>query len=417
MPTMKSFACLALVVVAACGDDGASPVDAANPDAAVDAEIDAPPVTYSGTMTALEVAALAPAPAPAGTIFGQGVQIGISFVDSEHAVAPTMEEQPGSPLGCKLFEYTPRQLQETSVGLDEGPVKINVTRAAQGAPQYPDCTFTAGVGYTCPHMNTKSTGGVIAPLPNMPNVATLTDPDVTYTANNTANRYVNITGATNPGNDGTFPIVQLAGANTIAYVNPAVVAETIPATGSHINLAGVGPTPSVPDEGFLFDDDGLSMMLTAGGGRHFADFTATTGAAPASIGDDFEMPDAERAKLRAIPNDGQAFTISCADANTACGAASGSLLLLYTTDAPVANVSPFTLPPPVTKRVMVRCAAIGQTSVTVPAPYMAAIMGSGWTRIQATFMRPTLMGGGPASVNALSGHAIVGFTNRPPPPQ
>ena len=81
--------------------------------------------------------------------------------------------------------------------------------------------------------------------------------------------------------------------------------------------------------------------------------------------------------------------------------------------AVLAGLSPFAMPLPTTKRVMIRCAAIGQTSVTVPAPYMAAIMTSGYRRIQATFMRPALMSGGPATVNALSGHAIVGFTNRP----
>jgi hypothetical protein len=38
-------------------------------------------------------------------------------------------------------------------------------------------------------------------------------------------------------------------------------------------------------------------------------------------------------------------------------------------------------------------------------------MGSGSTRIQASFIRGALLGGGPESVSVVAGHAIVGFTN------
>lgn len=412
---MKRFACLAFVLVAACGDDGATPIDAAAIDASVDAAIDAPidaaPTTYSGTLTALEVAVLNPG--ASGTFFGQGIQVGISFGDSVTGVAPTMEEQPGSPLGCKLFNLTPAQTLQATVGNDEGPVQVTVTQAAN-APTFPACAYTANVGYTCPITATQSTAGTIAMGPAA-GTATLTDLDVTYTMANTANRYVNIRGATNAANNGTFPIVALGGANTIVYANPAFVAETIPATGGHINLAGVGPTPSAADPGFLDNAAQLTMALTPGGGNHFQAFTATVGAG--SVGDDFQMPMAERIKLNALPTDGAAFTITCGgDAQNPCGSASGSLINIVTTDGSLAGQSPFGMPAPATKRVNVRCAALGSESITVPAAYMAAIMSSGFTRIQTTFMRPTLMAGGPASVNALSGHAIIGFTNRPAKP-
>ena len=406
---MKRFACLAFVFVAACGDDETTPTDAANIDAAVDAGIDAavdaPPTVYSGTITALEAKILNPG--NTGTFFGQGVQIGISFQDSVTGVAPTMEEQPGSPLGCKLFEFNRAQAIQSSVGNNEGSVTIKL-----GAETYPACNFTANVGYTCPHLGTAGTGGTIAAGPQA-GTFTLTVTGTPYNAGNTTNRYVSISGATNAANNGVFPIVGLAAPNIIVYGNQAGVAEVTPAASQHVNLAGVGPTPGAPADGFLANDATADFTVAPGGGNHFAAFTAST----PNVGDDLVLPATELAKLNSIPVNGTAFTFGC-DAQTqghTCNSASGALINIVTTDSSVAGLSPFTLPLPTTKRVQVRCAAIGATKVTVPAAYMAAIQNSGYTRIQTTFMRPALMTTTPATatVNALGGHAIVGFTGRP----
>lgn len=402
---MKRFACLSFVLVAACGDDGTVATDAsvdAAVDAPIDAPVDAPPTVYSGTLTALEVAVLNPG--AGGTFFGQGIQVGISFGDSVTGVAPTMEEQPGSPLGCKLYNFTAAQAARASVGADEGNVTVTIGN------QMSTCMFTDPIGYTCPRNNSASTGGIIAAGP-MAGLATLTDLDVTYNAGNSTGHYVTIRGATNAANNGAFPIVAIGGANTIVYANPAFVAETIPAAGQHVNLFGVGPIPSAPDPGFMADADAAMFTLAPGGGNHFTAFTAMT----ANVGDDFTMPAAELAKLNALPTSGAAadFTIGCDPQvpGSTCGTATGALVNIVTTDAPT-GASPFAFPLPTTKRVQIRCAAIGPTKVTVPAAYMAALQNSGFTRIQTTFMRPALMSGGPATVNALGGHAIVGFTNR-----
>lgn len=406
---MKRFACIAILFAAACGDnDEHTPMDAQNIDAQnIDAPppIDAPATTYSATMTALEVAVLnPPVTGQPPSFFGQGLQIGISFQDSETGVAPIMEEMPGSPLGCKLYEFNQAQAVQATLGNNEGNVTVTVTDQ-----MIPTCVHMPTTGYICPHNGTASTGGIIAAGP-MPGTATLTDADTTFNADNSTGRYVSISGATNAANNGAFPILAVLGPNVILYGNPARVAENIPATGSHVNLAGVGPIPGAA-AGFIANDAAASFALTPGGGNHFQAFTHMT----ADIGDDFTMPDAELAKLNAIPTNGAAFTITC-DGGT-CGTASGSLLNIVTTDAPTAGLSPFAFPIPTTKRVQIRCAAIGATSVTVPAAYSAALMNSGYTRIQATFMRPALMAGGPANVNAIGGHAKVGFTNRPVPPQ
>lgn len=402
---------------AACGDDG----DGANPDAPdidgpvdadidspIDAEIDTPPPTFSGTLSLLEATVLNPG--TSGTAFGQGVQISIAFTASDQVPPPLMETAPGTPFGCKAWEYTPAQAAAATIGLDEGRVAMTVTGLTPAS--LPECTFTAGIGYTCPHTATFSTGGTIAAGPQA-GTMTLTDADVTFNANNTTNRYVVIGGAAMAANNGAFPILALAGANTIVYGNPAGTAETLPATATHVNLAGVGPTPMVPDPGFLTDVGTATFALTAGGGNHFTDFSVNTGAG--TVGDDFTLANAEAIKLNAIPADGAEFSVACDAAGCPGGSASGSILNIVTTDTSVAGLSPFAMPPPTTKRIQIRCAALqaaamnGHT-ITVPAAYMALLQDAGIRRIQATFIRPQLMSSVP--VTAVSGHALVGFTNR-----
>lgn len=402
-----ALSALATASLVACGDDGSdTPTDAAPAtDAEVDApDLDAPVVTRSGSISVLEVAVLNPG--TSGTFFGQGNQVNIGFTSSDAVPGPTMEEMPGSALGCKAWRYDAAQAGAASVGLDEGSVQVAAT--GTGAPNFPACVHTAGVGYTCPHTGTASTGGTIAAGPQQ-GTATLTDTDVTFDAGNTTNRYVRITGATTAANNGVFPIVGLVGANTIVFANPAVVAETIPGTGSHVNLAGVGPTPNAPDPGFMGNDNAVTVALTAGGMNHIADFTSTTGAG--TTGDDFSLATAESNKLNAIPRDGSAFTITCDAADCPAGSAAGTVLNIVTTDAPTAGLSPFAMPPPMTNRYQVRCSVLGATAITVPAAYSAIVMGAGATRIQASFIRGTLLGGGPPEVSVVAGHAIVGFTN------
>ena len=415
---MKHFALLALpLAMVACGDnqgverpvDGA--LDAPDIDGPIDAAIDAvdapPPVTYSGTISLLEAAVLNPG--TSGTFFGQGVQVGISFSRSDQVPAPLIEQMPGSPLGCKVWEYTPAQAAASSIGVDEGPVTILSPAGQTTTNLLPMCAFQAGAGYLCPHANTAQVGGTIASGPAA-GTATLTDADVTYNPSNTTNRYVNIAGATNAANNGTFPIVALGGVSTIVYANPAFVAETLPAAATHVNLAGIGPTPSAPDPGFLGDDVSVDFAHTAG--ANIGAFTAST-TAGGSVGNDFTLPTAELNELNALPRDGSPFTISCDAVSCPPGSASGTLINIVTTDGSTAGLSPFSMPAPVTRRIQVRCAALGASSVTVPAEYSAFLTParSGATRIQATFIRPTLMGGGPANVTSISGHAIVGYTN------
>lgn len=412
---MKKLAWLGLglgfaVAAAACGDDGGNtPIDASSIDGdTTDAtEIDAVPVTYAGTISLLEAQVLAPG--TSGALFGQGIQASVVFTASDQVPAPMMEEQPGLPFGCKAWEYTPAQVAAATVGVNEGNVTFTLT-GGQAQHNIPTCVHQAGVGYVCPHTNTAGTGGDITVGGG--GTATLTVSNTPYNANNTAGKYISINGATNATNNGVFPIVASTSSSTVTYVNPGAVAETLPAAATRVNLAGVGPIPNAADPGFLDNDNAASFALVMGGGGHFADFTVTTGVG--TVGDDPTIEAAEAGKLNNIPLDGSALSVVCSATGCPAGSASGTILNIVTTDGTIPGNPQlfFVMPPPVTKRVQVRCAALqgataGQT-ITVPAAYMALIQSSGATRIQATLIRPTLMGSDP--VTAIAGHALVGFT-------
>ncbi len=391
--------------------DAAEP-DAAEPDAA---EPDATPIDsrvadcclsplYGGTLDVYEAKVLAPG--GAGGFDGQGIVARLRFTSREFPDAQ-MEEQPGTPAGCKVWRYTLAQAAIAMPGLDQGPLLIRAP--AGGAPLVPSCSFAPG-GYRCPELATESTGGAIsAGVGPFAGAAVLTDADVAYAAANSDDRYLEITGATTPANDGRFAIVGRVGADAIAYANPGFVAEALPATARHVNLGGVGPIPGVPDPGFLADDASVDLVHTVGGLGGIPAFTATlpTG----SVGDSFALAPAELARLTAIPRDGAGFTIACAAADCPTSAAAITQLELITTDAPTAGLPPSAMPPPVTQQIVLRCSVVGASAVTVPPAYAAWLATPGVTRIQATFLRASPMQTGQPDVSALIGHAIVGYSD------
>lgn len=413
---MQRFIGLASIVLASCGgrldltSDAA--VDAtldAPTDAALDGGIDGtPPPPFAGSFSVVEANLLMPGTT---TSFGQGLQASIVFTDGSMLPAPLMEENPGLPVGCKVWEYTPAQALHAAVGIDEGPVTLTFASGSNPAtpPVVPPCAFLAGTGYGCSDFSTGSTGGVITGGAN--GTATLNDVDVTYTAANSLGRYVKILGAATPANDGRFPIVGITPPSTITYFNPARVTELLPGGASHINVAAAGPIPGIVDPGFLADDVALTFSHVAGGGNHIPAFTLmTTG--PGHLGDDFTLEPASLALLTHVPRTGEELVFACA---TNCGAdsAAGSLVDLVTTDAPVAGLSPFALPPPVAKRVQVRCARLGPGPVTIPAAYSVKLMTAGATRVQATFIRGAVLAWPDPPVTGVAGHAIVAVTTFP----
>ncbi len=397
--------------IAGCGEDKPSTIDARpiRPDGPV---VDAPPVAavFGGTISLLEVSVLNPG--TSGTAFGQGPSFSAVFNDVTALGTPVFDEIPGSTLGCKAWNLNAAQTAASLLGVDEGVVSITSTGTA---PPIPACTFGATTGYTCAATGTAGTGGTIAMGPQA-GLATLTDADTMFNTNNVSGRYVKIAGATNAANNGAFPIVALGGPNTIVYANPAVVAEELPAAALHINIAAVGPIPSVPDPGFIADDAGITITHVAGGGNHIPAFTATTSAS--GVGDDFILDVAELNKLNAIPLDGSELKITCSAAQCPAGSATANTIQITTTDAPL-SPSPFSFPTPVTSSVRIQCAGLSLSaggSLTVPAAAMALLKNAtGIKRIRASFSRLDLMTGTqPANVSVFAGHTIIGFTTPTP---
>jgi hypothetical protein len=402
-------ACGALAAVG-CGDDSSGDVDAPPridaepvpdgtpaPDGAVDGAVE----TFSGTIAIAEVT-VAGVPA-----LGQGLTIDIDFIGGG-AVPPVLEEMPASPLGCKVWEYTPAQAADP--GLDEGAVALTVT---DGEPLLPDCTYVPARGYLCRGAN--GTGGEIVSLDPTMGLWRYTSPQITN-AGEQLGRYLVISGAATAANNGAFPIMSFTAADTIVFLNPTAAAEVLPATATFTALAGAGPIPTVGDPGFIDDTDELTVALTTGGEGDFESFTRAFTTAAGGIGDDYQLDDASRTGIRAIPVDGSAFSLSCEGAGGTCNTAIGSVLTITTTDAPIAGLPAYVMPPPTTKQVRIRCATIGSGTVDVSSAASAFLMTAGATRIQASFLRANLQTAGnsgpvPANTNIVAGHAVAGYTD------
>ena len=443
---MKRFVLpgLVLSLAAACGDNlkpggggddiDAAAIDATNPDAPTDGP---PAATPSGTFSLLEAHALAPM-AMGNVVAARGIQVGIGFSDPATAVPPTFDSMPGSPLGCKVFVYDTPQELATIPGANEGVVNVAINNPDNGPPDqtYPTCLFAAGAGYICPDLGSSQSPGAMTNSISVTNNVTLTGlgqaatmrlaltSTATFGAEDVG-RYVKFAGTGNPGMVpldvayNAFPIIAVdAMDNKVATIGlPLPMAAVVPVTqGTFNTLAGVGPLPGLASPGQLADDATVTATFVAGngstvpGGNHFGNFMITwTGA---QLGNEFTLDDTNANLLRNIPTNGTGFTISGGAADTAGGA----VLNIVTTDTALPQgASPFTFPTPTAKRVNVRCAVLGNNTITVPdavAAFLTPAM-SGRTRVQATFVRATLGIPTPSptnSVTPIAGHAVVGFT-------
>jgi hypothetical protein len=412
----------ALGLVGACGDNAAPdarieqpPIDVGvptidadtTPDApgAPDASIDATAApSYSATISIQEVSV------NGVPQVGQGLQITASFNQNGAVGTLLFDEMPGSPLGCEVTEYTAAEAA-ADVGLDEGALTITST---DGDPIIPTCTFIPTRGYMC--IGGAGAGGTISAGP-MAGLWVFTDTEVMNSAEQVG-RYISISGAVNAGNNGAFPVVAAAGANSLVFAsaNPATMAETLPGAATFTLVAGAGPIPGAVSPGFLEDDDIIQVDLAPGGGNHFDPISETFPATVAGVGDEFTLDTASQMTISQIPTDGSAFTIGCDGAGGSCNTAFGSVMTITTTDGDVTGLSPLTMPLPTTIRRVIRCAAIGATHVDVSDTVSAFIQSSGATRIQVAFLRDGLQQGANsvsttvATWNVVAGHGVIGFT-------
>lgn len=439
---MKRFVSLVLALggAAACGDNlnpgggdddtDAVQIDAPNPDAMPDAPIDAPPPPpYSATVSITETAVLNPT---GNTILGQGITIIPTYTETATAVPPAFDQMPGTPFGCKVFVFDTAAELATVPGVNEGVVQVTVdnppitTPPSQGAedPPFPACVFQAGAGYVCPDLTSSQaitvTNSVTLTAVGSNARLTVAAGTATFDAADVG-RYVKFSNTTNPLLDSpvaAFPIL-FTGANcpvTACGSNEAFIGGAPAAAvtmGMMTTLAGAGPLPTLADPGML--DNAATVSITAignmqGGGNHLGNWTMTTNA-----GDDFAVTNTIADLMRAIPLNGNAFTIECDAAGNMCGTSVGTVLNIVTTNGSVTGLPATAMPPPDMtnpKRVNIRCAAIGPTSITVPAQASAFLMTSGATRIQTTLIRANLGTAVPANsaILPIAGHALVGFT-------
>jgi len=383
---------------AGCGDDDGSSADAG---ARIDSggDIDASAAPFYRAQILFGDFSLIDLPAA-----GEGPLIQIAFRPNDQIVAPSFEQQPGSPFGCKVFELTAEQYAYG--GLDEGTVQIT----ADGGPAIPPCAYdTAKGAYRC--VATTGSGGAIAVIDAGMGLYSWTDPDTTFT-NDEIGRYLDLSGATPMANNGHFPIVARPGPNTLIYKNAAGVAEADSAA-SFETVAGTGPAGQTDT---ISDDGEVTVELTSGGEGHYEDLTATF-PAPVAIGDHFTLDDASAATITAIPLDGSEFSIGCGGAGGECNTATVSAINIFTTDAPVPPppAPEVVFPNPVTSSIQIQCISINTDQVVVTADAAAYLDNADITRVRTSFVRAqnaAVMNEGDvdASISVVTGHIQTGFT-------
>ncbi len=380
-----SFAVMAAV---GCGgdDDGGAPDAAGQADAASQADASTVELHQSGEFLFLE------AKINGFPLLGSGHVISMRVTEIADLVAPSYEEAPGSPLGCKAYEFT--AAQATNPGIDVGTVQFSIPDGLA----YPPCNFIPGLGYGC--VSATGTGGDIGVVNAGEGVYSITDPAVTFGADEVG-RQVLIQGA-GGSNNGAFAIVAVDGEHVIHYRNPGGAAEPDTA-GTYTTLVGLGPSELADP---VADDDVLSVALTAGGDGAFESFTQDV-----NIGDAFTLSDASVDTIGAIPLNGSEFAIGCSGEGGECGTAAATALNIETSDADHGELPPFVFLPPATKQVRIFCIALSG-EVTVPAEAAAFLTDSGATRIRTTFARAEQfeVRQDEARVNLIAGHAIGGFT-------
>lgn len=350
----------------------------------------APGVTHAGRAVLLDVAFQDSPKA------GRGLFLDVVFHAKEGAVAPSYEQEPGSPFGCRVTELGPENFAPP--GLDQGAFSYTVS----GGPEVPRCSFVPGRGYRC--ISASGTGGSIGELLPGSGLFALFDEAATFGADEVG-RLLAITGSANPANDGEFLVIDFDGDHSILFLNMTPGASSEEDTPAmYFTAVGSGPNgvnQPVPD------DAEVTFTLDASPGGQAEDFVVAL-----DIGDSFALDAASADDIGNIPVDGSAFAIGCTGEGGSCGTAAASILEIVASDGDAATFAPFLLPPPRKKAVAIRCVVeAGIASVDETASqYIQAIDPS---RIRAVFARANdqLVAQPGMEIAVLAGHAIGGITD------
>ena len=345
---------------------------------------------------------------------GHGLSVRADF--SAPTRAPDFDEMPGELTGCKAWLHDVQDDPRPPAAGDEGTVSVGGTSAA-----VPDgCVFDgAGAGgYVCPVAGGSGAAATVTPM--APPAALYALADIRLGTDDIG-RHLRVAGdAGHPANDGQFPILAVPDPSSALVANAAASAGRFSA--DYTVLAGAGAAGLPPDSPLdpIRDDDQVVIGIDPGGRMEF-DFPDT---APIDAGDAFALDAASDALIGAIPVDGSAFSLGCGGDGGHCGDAFVSIIQLETTDGDVGGASPFALPPPVDKQVVITCAtpaAGGLVDVPAGAAELlrAADLATPITRVRVAFMRDGFaLAANPAPLPAspvriVAGHQIVGFTTDP----
>jgi len=321
----------------------------------------------------------------------QGFFAESTFLAKSDALPPVFEEIPGSQFGCKVFHKGPdfyfpgsEEIEDGHVakGLDEGSISLSFPYSDVEIPR---CNFVAGVGYRC--KGASGSRGDIKVVDAAAGLFSIRDSRIRFDDDDVG-RFVELTGASKPANNGTFFIESRPDSHTIVYSNfkqdPATCASTPSAcqelhTSAKYSTLGGLPAGAT---GRIADTGQVKVKHRAGGAGHTEDFDLTF-----DPGDSFTMTDASRGLMNATPIDGSPFALGCDGAGGSCGVAAASLVVILTTDAPVPPGPPVLMPIPVEKAVQITCIVPGSGTVNVPASAAAFLADSNATRVRTTFAR------------------------------
>jgi hypothetical protein len=380
-----------LALAGGCGDDdgndGSDVVDS-GPDDQFDA-MQAP--EFSGQALFFDVSV------PAFPEVGNGPIIQIDFNSFAATVAPAWEEAPGSPFGCKAWDYSAAEFLDQH--LDQGTFEFTTP---EDYAQIPPCNFVPGVGWAC--IGAMGGGGDIAVVDAGMGLFSLTDTNITFGPDQVG-RLVHLEGTTNLSNSGDFPVVAAEGDNTIIFQNPIPGAdEETDTPGTYITLSGLGPAGST----FPIDEDAsIGFKLTSGGEGDVASFDR-----PVEMAKEFTIDTESEALLSDVPMDGSEFTFSCQGEGGDCGTSLSTVLSIVTTDGNIEGLPPYILPPPQEKVAVIQCTVLAG-SATVMAAGSQVLADSGATRVRAVFLRANAVQ--PLVPNTaltlVAGRGVAGFTD------
>lgn len=331
---------------------------------------------------------------------GHGLTVQAFFTQSR---APSFSEPvPGTPFGCTASAY---DLAEEVAPAQEDHGALELEGLNGGAIR---CEFHTVRGYVCPTISGSTRAQVVAAMGTSEYKLT----DLSLTAADVG-RYLQVSGAIKPENNGAFAIVAVDDANGVTVVNPRGVDETFEAAYSV--LAGAGPTPNDLYDPFVANSP-IGVRLSPGGEAGFDPVELRI-----EPGSELTLDAASSRQIVAVEPNGEAIELGCDGDGGDCGDAAASIVRITTTDADTTGLSPAAMPPAKHWAVEIQCAFPDTGRVRVPAAAMALIQKahehSPITRIRTAFMRDgfalaTNRAPKPAnSLIAVAGHGILGFSN------